>query len=124
LDSLALKTLAVLSLVALLGTLPEGSWGHAFPDHSEPKVGSTVSGSLASVRIWFDGALEPTFSTIIVHDHSGKRVDKGDSKVNSSDAKLLEVSLSPLTAGTYHVMWNVVSRDGHRTSGDFSFVIK
>jgi hypothetical protein len=38
---------------------PEVSQGHAFPDHSEPKVGSTVHDSPVGVRIWFDGTLMP-----------------------------------------------------------------
>jgi len=98
--------------------------GHAFPAHSDPKVGATVASSPVSVRIWFDGDLEPVFSTIAVQDASGKKVDKGNGRVNPSDAKLLEVSIPPLPAGTYRVIWNVVARDGHRTMGDYTFVIK
>ncbi|HEX8950058.1 MAG TPA: copper resistance CopC family protein [Dissulfurispiraceae bacterium] len=97
--------------------------GHAFPDHSDPKVGSTVSGA-ARVRIWFDGDLEPAFSTISVVDANGKKVDKGDSRVDASDATLLEVSLPPLSPGTYRVIWNVIARDGHKTEGDYSFTVK
>jgi len=104
--------------------LPGVSQGHAFPDHSDPKVGSTVSGSPADVRIWFDGDLEPVFSTIAVQDSGGKRVDKGNGRVNPSTPALLEVSLPRLPAGTYRVIWNVVARDGHRTTGDYTFAIK
>ena len=103
---------------------PEVSRGHAFPDHSDPKVGATVASSPAGVRIWFDGDLEPVFSTISVQEASGKKVDKGNGRVNPSDAKLLEVSIPPLPAGTYRVIWNVVARDGHRTMGNYTFVIK
>ena len=98
--------------------------GHAFPDHSDPKVGAAVSGLPSHVRIWFDGALEPAFSTIIVQNESGKRIDKGDGNVNSSDAMLLEASLPSLPPGIYRVIWNVVARDGHRTTGDYIFIIK
>lgn len=112
-----------LIFVCLL-VLPKVSWGHAFPDHSDPKVGATLSASPASVRIWFDGDLEPVFSTISVYDTNGRRVDKKDGHVDASSAVLLEVSLPPLPAGTYRVFWNIVARDGHRTKGDFSFVIR
>lgn len=97
---------------------------HVFPDHSDPKVGATVQGSPASVRIWFDGALEPAFSTIEIQDERGIRVDKGNSRVDAGDATLLEVGLPPLPAGTYRVIWNVVARDGHRTEGDYTFVVE
>jgi methionine-rich copper-binding protein CopC len=121
---LKLRTAASLFFLSFLLALPGASQGHAFPDHSEPKVGATVSGSPSYVRIWFDGALESAFSTIIVQNAGGKRIDKGDGHVNSANAMLLEASLPQLPAGAYHVIWNVVSRDGHRTAGDYTFVIK
>ncbi len=114
----------VLSFLVFLSVRPDAAWGHAFPDHADPKVGATISGPPASVRIWFDGALEPVFSSVVVQDASGKPVDKGDSHVDPSDATLLEVSLRPLPAGAYRVIWSVVARDGHRTSGSYIFVIK
>jgi methionine-rich copper-binding protein CopC len=110
--------------LALLGVLPPAALGHAFPDHSEPKVGATISVSPELVRIWFDSALEPVFSSIMVHTAAGVMVDKRDSRVNSTDPKLLEVSVPRLPPGAYRVFWNVVARDGHRTNGDYSFVIK
>lgn len=121
---LKLRTAAALFFLSFLLALPGVSQGHAFPDHSDPKVGATVVGPPTRVLIWFDGALEPAFSSIVVQDHSGKRVDKGEGRVNPSDSMLLEVSLPSLPAGTYRVIWNVVSRDGHRTMGDYTFVIK
>jgi methionine-rich copper-binding protein CopC len=42
----------------------------------------------------------------------------------SLSAKLLEASLPPLPPGTYRVVWSVVSKDGHRTQGDYTFAIK
>ena len=114
----------MLFFLSLLLLFPGVSQGHAFPDHSDPKVGATVSGSPANVRIWFDGDLEPVFSTIAVQNEGGKKVDKGNGRVNPSNSTLLEVSVPPLPAGTYRVFWSVVARDGHRTMGDYSFVIK
>lgn len=119
-----LITAAPLLFLAFLCTLPELSLGHAFPDHAEPKVGSAISADPSSVRVWFDSNLEPAFSSIIVQDANGKKVDKGDGRVNPSDATLLEASLPSLPPGTYRVIWDVVARDGHRTNGDYTFVIK
>jgi len=114
----------MLFLLSVLFALPGVARGHAFPDHSDPKVGVTVSGSPASVRIWFDGDLEPVFSTISVQDAGGRKVDKGNGRVDPSNSTLLEVSLPPLPAGSYRVFWSVAARDGHRTVGDYKFVIK
>ena len=111
-------------LFLMLLAMPGASLGHAFPDHSAPKVGETVTAPPAGVYIWFDGNLEPAFSKIVVQDTSGKAVDQGNGRVNPSNSVLLEVGLPKLPPGTYKVLWNVVSRDGHRTSGDYSFQIK
>ncbi len=117
------KKAAATLLLSVLWALPELSFGHALPDHAEPRVGSTVS-SPSRVRIWFDGNLEPVFSRIVVHDAKGAAVDKGDGRVDPSDSTLLEVSLPSLAPGTYRVLWNVVARDGHRTEGEFTFTVK
>jgi methionine-rich copper-binding protein CopC len=114
----------ILSGLMLLFLGADFVWGHAFPDHSEPKVGNTVSASPPIVRIWFDSALEPTFSTLRVQDAGGTQVDNRDARVDPSDATLLEVSLPPLPSGTYRVIWSAVARDGHRTQGDYTFTIK
>jgi len=120
------KLLSVVSVLALslLCALPSVGRGHAFPDHSDPKVGATVSPPPKGVYIWFDGDLEPAFSKMMVQDAGGKRVDQGNARVNPSNSALLEVGLAPLPPGTYRVIWNVVSRDGHRTNGDYTFTVK
>ena len=100
------------------------AWGHAFPDHSEPRVGWTVQTPPSQVRIWFDGALEPIFSTITVLNADKQRVDKGDGRVSPSDNTILEVGLPSLPPGKYWVFWSVVARDGHRTEGDYPFTVE
>ena len=97
---------------------------HAFPDHSEPRVRSTVDRPPSLVQIWFDAAIEPVFSTMRVETEEKQRVDKGDARVNPQDNRLLEVSVPPLPSGRYHVYWSVIARDGHRTEGDFRFRVK
>jgi len=100
------------------------AWGHAFPDHSEPRVGHTVVAPPPAVRVWFDGQIEPVFSTLRVEDADQRRVDRNDARVSPSDGTLLEVSLPPLPSGRYQVFWSVVARDGHRTEGSFPFRVK
>ncbi|MBZ0159968.1 MAG: copper resistance protein CopC [bacterium] len=99
------------------------AWGHAFPDHSDPRVGWTVDKSPAQVRIWFDGAIEPAFSTIKVVNADGQQVNKQDGRVNAADPTLLEVDLPPLSPGKYRVFWSVVAIDTHRTEGDYPFTV-
>ena len=103
--------------------VPTLSWGHAFPDHSDPRVGSAVKNPPDQVKIWFDGGIEPLFSSMEVFDSNHKKVDKGDSRVDPNDHTLLVVGLPPLPPGKYEVSWSVVAVDTHRTEGNFKFTI-
>jgi copper resistance protein C len=113
----------VILTALLLAPLP--AWAHAFPDHSEPRVGHTVDAAPTQVRIWFDGEIEPIFSSLRVENSDKQRVDIGDGHVDARDNRLLVVTVQPaLPPGRYRVFWSVVARDGHRTDGDFPFRIK
>jgi methionine-rich copper-binding protein CopC len=103
---------------------PSLAWAHAFLDHAQPAVGSDITDPPAQVKGWFTQKLEPVFSTIQVFDSSGKEVDLKDSHLDSSDQKLLIVSLPALPPGEYKVSWSVVSVDTHHTHGDFKFTLK
>ena len=100
------------------------AWAHVFPDHSEPRVGHVLDAAPPAVRIWFDGAIEPVFSTLRVEDAGRRRVDRDDARVDPTDRTLLEVSLPSLPPGRYQVFWSVVARDGHRTQGSFLFRVR
>ena len=97
---------------------------HAFLDHADPKVGSTITAAPAELKIWFTQELEPAFSIIEVHDAQNQQVDKKDTHLDDKDKTLLIVSLSTLPPGTYTVAWHVVSVDTHKTQGHFEFTIK
>jgi hypothetical protein len=99
------------------------AWAHAFLDHADPKVGSTVTNAPTEVRIWFTQNIEPVFSSVIVQDDKGKEVDKRDMRQDDKDKSLLIVHVPPLPDGTYTVVWHVVSVDTHRTQGRFKFTI-
>jgi copper resistance protein C len=121
----SVKLIYIVMFAAFLFVImPHAAHAHAYPDHADPKVGSTLSASPSMVRIWFDSALEPAFCSIMVHIADGAMVDKRDGHVNPSDPTLLEISVPLLPPGTYRVFWSVAARDGHRTSGDYTFTIK
>ena len=113
----------ILCFCLLLVLLSARLSAHAFLEHSDPSVGSKVHSAPAAVRIWFTEAIEPRFSSIQVFDATGKQVDKKDTHLDLSNRSLLQVSLPQLGAGTYKVVWRVVSVDTHRTNGDFTFQI-
>ena len=113
------------SLAAILFfSIQSHALAHAFLDHAEPKVGSTVTTSPAEIKIWFTQNLEPVFSSIEVQDAQGNEVDKKDVHLDDKDKTLLIVSVPKLPAGTYTVTWHAVSVDTHRTQGHFEFTVK
>lgn len=98
---------------------------HAFPQNSSPHVGATLATAPTQVEIWFDGEIEPVFSTLLVKNAAGKQVSIGKGEVSSTNHVLLETALpKTLIAGTYSVYWSVIAHDGHHTAGHFAFTVK
>jgi copper resistance protein C len=91
---------------------------HAFLDHAEPRVGSTVPTAPRELSLSFTQNLEPAFSLVEVSDANGARVDLGKPRFSAS---VMRVGLKPLTPGTYRVRWQVLSVDTHTTEGSFTF---
>ena len=115
---------AALLIVSVLLPWQNLARAHVFVNRSEPRGGATLGAPPAQIRIWFDGPVESLFAAIRVESDDKRRVDKGNGRVNTSDNRLLEVTLPPLPRGRYRVFWSVIARDGHRREGNFSFLIK
>jgi methionine-rich copper-binding protein CopC len=111
-------------LLGLLLLVVRPGLAHVFPDHSDPRVGSEIKSSPPTVRIWFDGEIEPIFSTLQVQDSTGKEVSLKNERVNEKDPSILEVSIPSLPPGKYSAIWKALARDGHLTEGKFSFTVK
>jgi copper resistance protein C len=113
------------SLLAILFfAIQSSAWAHAFLDHADPKVGSTVTNSPTEIKIWFTQNLEPVFSSVEVQDAQGNQVDKKDAHLDDKDKSLFIVSVPLLPDGTYTIIWHAVSVDTHRTQGHFEFTVK
>ena len=111
-------TFATSALLAfMLGTAAEA---HAFLDHAEPRVGSTVTTAPRELSLSFTQKLEPAFSSVEVTNANGARVDLGKPSVGSS---VMRIGLKPLSPGTYRVRWHVLSVDTHTTEGSFTFQV-
>jgi copper resistance protein C len=116
----------VAAAFALAATLiaPAAVRAHAFLDHSDPAVGSTVPTSPSEMHLWFTQELEPAFSWATVSDKSGASVNDGPAAIDPGNKSELTVKLKSLPAGTYTVKWHALSVDTHTTEGDFTFEVK
>jgi methionine-rich copper-binding protein CopC len=112
---LALATTTLLTLLASTAV-----HAHAFLDHAEPRVGSTVPAAPREVALFFNEKLEPAFSSVEVSDASGARVDLGKTRVETTT---MRIGLKHLSHGTYRVRWHVLSVDTHTTEGSFTFQV-
>ena len=114
-------TAAVLASAVTFGA--RATQAHAFLDHANPAVGSSLPAAPAAVTMWFTQQLEPAFTTATVSDKSGNRVDAGPAQVDANDPTELKVLLKPLPPGTYTVSWHALSVDTHTTTGHFTFTV-
>src|SRR6202030_1231048 len=116
----AMRTIIAVTMLALLPLGATVAEAHAFLDHAEPRVGSTVPAAPRELSLSFTQKLEPAFSSVEVSDGNGARVDLGRPSVSAS---VMRVRLKQLSAGTYRVRWHVLSVDTHTTKGSFSFQV-
>ena len=114
------RVLATAFAVAALLLHAAPARAHAFLDHSDPAVGSTMQTAPAVIHLWFTQELEPAFSSVTVTDQSGATVSE-PAAIDPNNKSELDVKLKSLPAGAYKVSWHALSVDTHTTDGDFSF---
>lgn len=120
--------LAFALLLALFAALPSGhvpvASAHALLVRSDPAADAILQAPPSQVRMWFSEDLNPQTSRAVVVDPSNREVDDGNSHVNPSNPREMDVSLPLLPAGTYVVAWRTQSaEDGHIVGGSFIFRI-
>jgi copper resistance protein C len=98
--------------------------GHSGLQRAEPPVESALTRPPREVKLYFSERLVPAYSTVRVEDGQGARVDRDDSRVDRSNPRLMQVTLSPLAPGTYTVIWRVLSVDSHITEGRFTLRVE
>lgn len=89
---------------------------------ASPEPGTVVSTSPADLRLQFSEAIEAKFSGLEVVTWTGKQVPIGRAAMQGA---VMAVPLpAPLPPGVYRIDWHVLSVDGHRTKGSFTFEVR
>ncbi|HMH53387.1 MAG TPA: copper resistance CopC family protein [Candidatus Acidoferrum sp.] len=117
------RAVAILSIVLAIPLAAALVEAHAKLARSEPAAASTLRSAPAEVRLWFTEHLEPTFSGAHLLDGEQRRVDGAEGKVDGTNPALLRMALPALGAGSYTIVYRVVSIDSHVTAGELSFSI-
>jgi methionine-rich copper-binding protein CopC len=113
--------LVLAATVALALSGASAAFAHAQLKTATPAAGGAVPMPPSEVTLNFSEKLETAFSTVIVRDAVGKRVNKADSQLDKTDRTIMRVGLEPLTPGIYIVEWKALTADTHKTEGAFVF---
>ena len=112
--------------VALAGMLTAaGAFAHAHLQQQIPTAGAQLSASPQTLTLIFSEGIEPAFSGVTVTGPQQHAVATG--KLTRSADNPAQVTLplaEALPPGEYTVAWHVVSVDGHKTKGQYTFSVK
>lgn len=116
---------AALALLAVAGA------ANAHPKllSASPAPNATVARP-AKLELRFSETLMPNFSgaDLMMTGHGGRlhapMKIPATSSVAADGRSLVLTPKSPLAAGTYSVVWHMVSTDTHRVAGNFAFAVK
>jgi len=98
---------------------------HAFIKQQQPKAGEELSAAPKSIILTYNKNIEPVFSSIKIIEEESQTAIETDKVVGvDGEPNKLVLPLPELKPGEYHVSWIVLSRDGHRTMGDYTFIIQ
>lgn len=89
-----------------------------------PADKGTVTGSPSELNLTFTESLNLKFSAVKVTGPDKTVVKLGNPRLTRNDTGLTIPVPAPLGAGTYTVEWHVLSTDGHKTNGSYTFTVK
>ena len=115
-------TWVILSIVVALLLSPRESAAHAKLQAASPSANSQLDQSPSEIKLSFTEPIEVRLSKITVR--SARQSQALSVSGVPGDRRSCIAALTPLKPGAYVVDWQVVSSDGHATSGSYSFTIR
>ncbi|MGV3278064.1 copper homeostasis periplasmic binding protein CopC [Rickettsiales bacterium LUAb2] len=86
---------------------------------------NSKSASINSITLNFSEAIEPALSKISVIGANNTIFSIQKILISKNDEKEVIIPLkTKLSKGSYKVNWQVISKDGHKTSGRYQFTIE
>ncbi len=112
----------LLLLGSLLFLAPGQAEAHAHLVRADLAPDGHLYVPAGTVRFWFDEAVNPSISTIVIKNAAGRQVNTDTGHANPTDAEELDVSSPALPPGQYTVLWTSDSaQDGHILHGFYVF---
>ncbi len=108
----------------MLAAVSSLAWSHAALVRSVPGTRAVLPSSPAQIELWFNEAVEESFSTIRLVTPNDTEVELAKPHVDASDPYRLAVELPQLKPGRYTVRYRVLSKDGHLVEYGYQFVVE
>ena len=116
-----MKRTLILALV--FGLTGGAALAHAHLTAETPEAHATVTAPRQLV-LQFSEDLELAFSGVDLSGPGAAAVRLGTGTLSHNDTTLTVPIEGALAPGTYTVNWHVLSKDGHRMHGTYSFTVK
>lgn len=112
--------------VAFAGLLTAaGALAHAHLQQQIPAAGAQLAASPQTLTLSFSEGIEPAFSGVSVTGPQQHAVATGKLARSADNPAQVTVPVAEtLPPGEYTVAWHVVSVDGHKTKGQYTFSVK
>lgn len=116
----------LLIVYLLIIAVPTFAFAHADVVKSAPAEKEILNTVPSVVSVEFGEVIEPSsFTSLMVTDELGNRVDLENTSIDPENPKLLTVGLKKnVPNGIYSIQWKVMSEDGHPIQGVIPFGIK
>jgi len=111
-------SVTVLASVAFAGQ----AFAHAHLKSSEPADKAAVA-SPSELDLTFTEELNLKFSGLTVTGPDKKEIKLGEGMLMEGNKALMVPVSDELAPGSYTVEWHVLSTDGHKTNGSFTFTV-
>ncbi|CAG9421181.1 copper homeostasis periplasmic binding protein CopC [Providencia sp. PROV188] len=111
--------------VLFLGMSFQQAFAHAHLKDQLPAEGAALEQAPEAITLNFSEGIEVNFTKVNVTDENKQIIKTGKAALDpSNNTKVIIPVESKLAAGKYDVQWSVVSVDGHKTKGNYSFTVK
>ena len=117
-----LRTLLIAGMATAMSLVSGVASAHARVVSTTPAANASVA-SPSLIQVTFNEAIETKLSSLKLAAADGSAVSVMSMNDAKDPATLSIMPNAPLKAGTYTATWSVVSDDGHKTHGTFSFTV-
>ncbi|WP_152562943.1 CopC domain-containing protein YobA [Serratia sp. Ag2] len=110
--------------VLFVGLSAQQALAHAHLKMQVPAADASISSAPKMLTLNFSEGIEASFSGVKITGPDHKAVKTGKLSLDPNNSTQINIPIeTELTAGKYNVSWHVVSVDGHKTKGQYSFTL-